>query len=40
MGLFSGTSGSKAKGKAPATPFLSEFLSPPLGRRLAGRGSA
>ena len=29
MGLFSGASGSKAKGKSPATPFPSEFLLPP-----------
>ena len=29
MGLFSGGSGSKAKGKSPATYFPSEFLPPP-----------
>ena len=29
MGLFSSASGSKAKGKPPATPFPSEFLPPP-----------
>ena len=28
-GLFSGASGSKAKGKSPAIPFPSEFLPPP-----------